>query len=60
MYGSTTEVREKMEPYDNVLIPAVMFATLFADNRPVYSYPMYNQYGGTEKNAIGMPNEALS
>lgn len=49
-----------MEPYDNVLIPAVMFATLFADNRPVYSYPMYNQYGGTEKNAIGMPNEALS
>lgn len=45
---------------DNVLPLAIMLTTLYADNKPIYSYPTCNTYGGMNKSTAGMLNEALA
>lgn len=45
---------------DNVLPLAIMATVLFANNKPTYSYPSYNLYGGMDKSTASMLNDALS
>lgn len=45
---------------DNVLPLAIMLTVLYANNKPIYSYPTYNSYGGMDKSTASMLNEALS
>lgn len=45
---------------DNVLPLAIMLTVLYANNKPIYSYPTYNSYGGMDKSTVSMLTEALS
>lgn len=45
---------------DDALLLAMMLTALYANNKPIYSYPTYNLYGGMDKSTASMLNEALS
>lgn len=45
---------------DNVLPLAIILTALYANNKPFYSYPTCNSYGGMDKSTVGMLNETLS
>ena len=50
-----------MSTYNDDALPLVIMLTvLLANNKPAYSYPAYDSYGGMDKSAAGMLNEASS